>query len=137
MAKRKEKKSKRSVLSTIALALFALVLAGFVFDAVNDHLGESKDEDPIVDELPGDDEVEIIHFQFKHSEGVISGVAEKGMTWDDWLNSDYHSQITCDNESASFEVSANGETLSYRINAGFRHTDLKLTDVILAQEYTY
>ena len=86
--KKKKQNKKRSAFGTILLVLLSLAFAGFIWNIVNDSV---KDEEPIVEDEK-EPEVELYELTLTCSEhGAVYVVKYKeGMTWGEWVESDYN-----------------------------------------------
>ena len=103
MAKRKKQIKKPSIAAILGMILLGLVAVGVVANVIKDNVKE--EEDPIVEELPGDeepggDETEVLSLTIKNTgdsslcEDIIIQY-EEGMTWAEWIDSKYYNNSLC------------------------------------------
>ena len=96
MAKKQTKKQKVNVVGIVTLVLLGLVLGGVILNTINDTI---KEDDPIVDVIPGEDEeqpgeeVELLTLVIDGSNYGCPDLIikyEEGMTCGEWVESEYN-----------------------------------------------
>ena len=85
-------------LCCILLTLVLLIVVGNYFE----NKEEPKEDDPVVetpveDETPSPEVLTLMIYNYSEDEVIISIDFEEGMTWRDWMNSEYYdSRITAE-----------------------------------------
>ena len=142
---KKNKQTKKQKEATKTFWLVALVLALVAAIGLVQHHDDlkelaNKDEDPITEEVePSTPEVEVSTFTLYAEGGEFTFEYEVGMTWEEWINSDYNTfsaqleQYKTDKmmTSISYDLKIlDSGYVYYRVNAGQKTCKQMGTDLV-------
>ena len=136
MKKNKNKKTKKATKTFWLVALVLALVAAIGLVQHYDDLKELAKEDEVVEEAP---EIEVSTFTLYAEGGTFTFEYEVGMTWNDWINSDYNTfaaqldqyKIDKNLSSISYDLKIlESGYVYYRVNAGQKTCKQMGTDLV-------
>ena len=133
MKKRKTQTKKPSIARILGYVLLGLVVVGVVANVINEL---PKEEDPIEELQPGDEGPEVLTATISGlSEDIVINF-ENGMTWKDFIISDYNTfgfSLNGDEDIVSYDLNESVDVVTGSPGSGYLTGD----DIILPGTYSF